>query len=285
MTSITCHIADGARRAQPRGRTARAACLVISVLVAAPAAYAERPSDKDVRALLERIDNDRDRFEDQLDGKLKRSILRGPGGEINVERYLDDLQDNVDKLKDRFTDSYAASAEVTTVLRQGADIARYMATLPPNFDGASEWNRLSASLGELATAYGVSMPIAEGTQARRMNDGEVAKAADDLAKGADQLKKQLDASLKKDKTIDKAEREASVGEADGLREDAKRLKSTVSDGRPASGEAQAVLDRAAKIRAQAAGRTLSPAALTAMGALESNLDKLSQAFNIARPQS
>ena len=67
------------------------------LLVASP--HADRLTDKDVKQLLERIDDERDRFEDQLDGKLKRSIIRGPGGEVNVEKYLDDLQENVDKLK------------------------------------------------------------------------------------------------------------------------------------------------------------------------------------------
>ena len=53
-------------------------------------------------------------------------------------------------MKERFKPEYAASAEVTTVLRQASDIQRFMATQPPNFDGASEWNRLNASLNELA---------------------------------------------------------------------------------------------------------------------------------------
>ena len=34
------------------------------------------------------VDENRDRFEDQLDGKLKRSILRGPRGEVNVGELL-----------------------------------------------------------------------------------------------------------------------------------------------------------------------------------------------------
>ena len=121
------------------------------------------PADKDVKALLDRIDDERDRFEDQLDGKLKRSILRGPRGEVDVERYLDDLQDNIDRLKGRFKSDYAASAEVTAVLRQASDIHRFMATQPPDLDGASEWNRLSASFGTLATAYGTRCRCQTGT--------------------------------------------------------------------------------------------------------------------------
>jgi len=260
--------------------TAYAACMTI--LLVAPAVSAERLNDKDVKALLDRIDNDRDRFEDQLDGKLKRSIIRGPGGEVNVERYLDDLQENVDKLKGRFTPQYAASAEVTTVLRQGTDVQRYMSTLPPNFDGASEWNRLAASLGELAAAYGTVLPLPEAQQARRLNDSEVRKAADDVAKGADRFRKELDSSLKKDKAIDKATREASVKDADGVKQDAQKLASLVGDGRPASGEAQSLLQHAAKVQAASSGRALSSAAQSAWESVESGLDKVAQAFGMPK---
>jgi hypothetical protein len=259
-----------------------AACgvVVAAVSVAAPILLAERPSDKDVKALIERINHERDRFEDQLDGKLKRSIVRGPGGEVNVERYLDDLQENVGKLKDRFSSQYAASAEATTVLRQGSDIQRFMAAQPPNFDGASEWNRLSSSLGDLAAVYGTTLPMPDGQQARRLNDHEVRSAADELAKGADRFKKDVDSALKQDKTIDKATREATVHEAEALKKDAKSLASVVGDGRPASGEAKALLDRAAAIRRASSGRALSPAARAAWGSVENGLDKVAQAFGM-----
>jgi hypothetical protein len=254
--------------------------LTVAALVTTPAVLADRMSDEDVKALVERIDHERDRFEDQLDGDLKRKIVRGPGGEVHVERYLDDLQQNVDHLKERFTDQYAASAEATTVLRQGSDIQRFMAAQPPNFDGASEWNRLAASLGELAAAYGTSFPLPEGQQARRLNDREVQKAADDLAKSADRFKKDLDSSLKNDKSVDKATRAAAVQEADALKKDAKELASVIGDGRPASGEAKALIDRATAIRAASSGRTLSAAAQTAWGSVESGLDKVAQAFGV-----
>ena len=251
-------------------------------LLSGQAPSGERLNDKDVKQLLERVDDTRDRFEDQLDGKLKSSILRGPRGEVNVSQFLDDLQDNVDKLKDRFTSSYAASAEVTTVLRMGTDIHRYMSTQPPNFDGASEWNRMSASLGELAAAYGTTFPLPEGEQARRLNDGEVKKTAEGIAKNADIYKKELDASLKKDMTVDKATREAAVKDAAGLKDEAKAVASLVGDGKPASGEAKTLLQHASAVQAASAGRTLSPAALTALGAIQADLAKVSQAFGISR---
>ena len=262
-------------------QAAVAASTVMSMLLfMAPSASADRLNDKDIKQLLERIDNERDRFEDQLDGKLKRSILRGPGGEVNVERYLDDLQENVDKLKERFKPEYAASAEVTTVLRQASDIHRYMATLPPNFDGASEWTRLAASLRDLATNYATTLPIPEGQQARRLNDREVQKAAEEVSKAADSFRKEWDAALKKDKAVDAASRQAALSEAAGLKEDAKKVASLVGSGRPASGEVQGLLQRVARVRTASSGRTLSPAAQAAWGSVESGLDKVALAFGM-----
>jgi len=100
-----------------------------------PAVSADRLPDSSVRTLIERIDNERDRFEDQLDGKIKSSVL---GSGVDVGRFLDDLQENVDRLKERFKSDYAANAEATTVLRQGTDIQRFMSQQRPDLDGASE---------------------------------------------------------------------------------------------------------------------------------------------------
>ena len=159
-------------KTHPRQIMLMCGAVVAMTLLVAPVASAERKNDEDVKQMIERIDEERDRFEDQLDGTLKRSIVRGPRGEVNVERYLDDLQENVDDLKERFKPDYTASTEVTTILRQGSDIQRFMGAQKPNFDGASEWNRLAASLGELATAYGTAFPMGEGQTARRLNDAE-----------------------------------------------------------------------------------------------------------------
>ena len=112
----------------------------------------------------------------------------------------------------------------------------------------------------MAKVYATTFPLPEGAQARRFNDREVEKAASELAKSAEQFKKDLESALKTDTTIDQPAKDAAVKEVDGLKEDAEKLASTLDDGRPASGEAKAVLDRAARIRGAAAssGRALSP---------------------------
>jgi hypothetical protein len=261
-------------------RCATAAGVAVALLLGTSPLRAERLSDDDVRLIFERLDWERDRFEDQLDGRLKRSILRTAGAEVNVERFLDDLQENIDKLKQRFTSDYAASAEVTALLGQGEAIQRFMAAQEPDLDGASEWNRLADTLKYLAFVYGTAMPIPEGQQARRMNDREVERAAEELAKSANQFKKELDSSLKTFGPTDQATREAALVDADALKRDAEQLADTVGDGRPASGEVKAVLARAAKLRAASSTYRLSPMAQRAWLGVETSLDKVALAFSL-----
>jgi hypothetical protein len=252
--------------------------LAVVSLPATPAAGADRPTDNDIKQLIERVDHDRDRFEDQLDGKLKSSVIRGPRGEVNVENFLQDFQDNMGKLKDRFKSEYAASEEVTTVLRQGTAVQHYMSAQPPDLNGTSEWNRLATSLHELAAAYGVPFPLPEGQMAHRMNDREVRTAAEAAAKNADRFKDELDSSLKKDTTIDKTTRETAVKDVDVLKEHAEKLADAIGDGKPASGQAEALLEHATRVGVSLKARSLSPSAQGAWTSVQTDLDKVAQAF-------
>ena len=262
---------------------ALASAASFALLFAAPAVFAERASDKDVKQLLERINNERDRFEDQLDGKIKGQhpspSRRGSQRRASISTTF---RTTSDKLKDRFTSDYAASAEVTTILRQGSDIQRFMSTQPPNFDGASEWNRLAGK--SRRARHGLrrpTFPMPEGQQARRMNDAEVRKAADTHREECGSLQKRNSTPPSRTTpSIDVTTREAAVKDADGFKQDAERLASTIGDGKPASGEAQALLQHAGAIRGAAPGRPLSPAAQTAWGSVESELTKVAQAFNL-----
>ena len=145
--------------------------VLLSLLPAPQAAPAARSTDHQVKELIARIDDERDRFEDQLDGSVKHNVLRGPAGEVDVERFLDDLQENVDKLKGRFEHDYSSGSEVATVLRQGSAVQRYMSAQPPNMKGASEWNRLASSLNQLAAVYGTTFPTPDGASVRRIGAG------------------------------------------------------------------------------------------------------------------
>ena len=176
-------------------------------------------------------------------------ILRGPGGEVNVGQFLNDFQENIDRLEERLKPEYAASAEAATLLRQASSIDRFFRQQPAGTKGESEWNRLATDLKTLAIAYGADFPLADGASVRRIGDRELAAIADEIASSADRLRKSLDSDLKKDKRVEKPAREAVVREADVLSKDAKTLRSRVKDGKPSSAEADRVIQCAARLRA------------------------------------
>src|SRR5262249_23722663 len=130
------------------GRTAWLLLLVMA-LSGRAFAQAERLSDKDVKELMEAIDRGRDRFVDALDSESKHSVIRSPTNEVNVSKYLDDFDNNIHTMKDRFKGEYAASAEVQTVLRQASDIDAFVRG-QGGMKGASEWNALAGQLDTLA---------------------------------------------------------------------------------------------------------------------------------------
>jgi hypothetical protein len=213
-----------------------------------PVQAADRLTDRDVKALVARIEQGRDRFDDALDSKLKHSIVRGPSGEVKVDRFLNDFQESIDRLEERLKPEYAASAEAGALLRQASAIHNLFRSQPAGTRGESEWNRLETDLKALAVAYGASFPLEGTPTVRRIGDRELLGMIDGIARTADWLKKSLDDDLKNNAAIDKPARQAIVGEADQLSKDAKALRDRVKDGHPSSSEAERVLAHASKLQ-------------------------------------
>ena len=241
---------------------------------------ADRPTDRDVKALVERIDEGRDRFEGALDDKLKHDVLRGATGEVDVERYLNDFNENIDRLKDRLKPEYAASSEAAVVLRQATAIDAFFRKQAPGTRGESEWNRLATDMRALAAAYGTDFPVTEKSVVRRVGDRELAGIADQLSREADRLKRSLDADLKKDAAVDAKTRQSIVSEADEFARDAKTLRDRLKDGEPSSAEADRLLSRAAKVQSIVNGHQ-APTAVSSWASMTPRVRDLADAYRVA----
>jgi hypothetical protein len=246
--------------------------------LAAPAAGQDRLTDQDVKSLVSRIEEGRDRFDNALDDDLKGKVLRGASGEVNVKNFLDDFQKNIDRLEERLKPDYAASAEVGTLLRQGTAIDTFFRQLAPGTKGESEWNRLASDMKALAAAYTTTFPLPENAPVRRIGDGEVAETAEQLSKSASQLKKSLDADLKNNAAVDKIARDGIIQDADDWSKEAKALKSRVKDGKPSSGEAQQLLSRASRLQSFIKSNQV-PASASAWAGITSHVELLASAYN------
>jgi hypothetical protein len=253
-------------------------CLVLGSL---PAFAADRLTDRDVKALVARIEDGRDKFDDALDDKVKNDILRGPGGEVDVKRFLNTFQESIDRFEESIRPGYAGSAEAGVLLRHGSAIDRYFRQHPGGTKGESEWNRLASDLKVLAAAYGSEFPVPDNATFRRLGDRELADSVKALASSAEQLKKSLDSDLKKDASVDKPSREAIVSEADQLSKDARALRDRVKDGKPSSAEADQVLTRAGKLRTFIQAHQV-PAAANAWAGVSSQLENVAAAYQVSR---
>ena len=234
----------------------------------------ERLSDKDVKTLIDQVDEGRDKFEGNLDGQFKGSTVRGPSGETKVAGALQDYQDNTQKLKDRFTSDYSASAEVVTVLKQSTAIDTFMQSSPSAMKGRTEWDSQTANLKHLAESYGTTFPFPDGGTARRMNDKETAATATAIATAADRFKNDLD----KDKTLPKPERDAAKKDVEMLIDQANAVKSRTSDGKPATGEVRQLVEQVAKVQTFVGAHPIPT--MTNWQAVQTSLGKLQQAFGL-----
>lgn len=268
---------DTHRTARPGGGFSLLVAAALSLVPAALLAQAPhvRLPNGDVKHLMEQVEDNRSEFQDHLDSSIKDSKLRGPDGEVDVSAYLKDYEENVHKMKDRFTDDYAASTEVQTVLRQASAIDRHMHNEPVSTKGRSEWDREAASLKTLAEAYGTTFPFFEGAVVRRYNDKEVAKAADEFSSAADHFKDDVD----KSEAIAKTDREAAKKDADSIKKLADNVKSRCEDGKPATAEFDQLSTLYARMQSWMSTHT-APLAAADWTNMQTQMDIMQHAFGV-----
>jgi hypothetical protein len=80
------------------------------VVSAAPLFAADRLTDRDVKQLIARIEDGRDKFDNALDDKFKNAILRDASGEVNVKRFLNTFQESIDRVEESLKSDYARRA-------------------------------------------------------------------------------------------------------------------------------------------------------------------------------
>ena len=237
-----------------------------------------RNSDKGVKALVKNITAAEKRFEKSLDSKFKRSILRGPTTELQVGDYLKDLSDAMVSLEKRFTGEYAASAEATEVLKRSSLMHGYIRK-NPSLKGANEWDAVAALLQQLATAYGQTFPLTEGVPIRRIGDGELADAANELRTFAGSFQKVLNKSTGKIPEL-KDPVKAGVTDLKFIASSSKTLASRIRSGKPASAEARQLMEAVERVETLVNMESMPEAVAAEWEGGARPINKISQAFGL-----
>ena len=255
--------------------------LVIAALLAGATARAEevfvRNSDKQIKAIVEKIHKDQSKFRGALAGDFKNSVVRSPSGEFKVEDFLKDFDNATERVEKRFTGKYSASSEVQQLLQLGTKMHVYVRGTPA-MKGANEWDVLASDLNALAVSYGAKFPPEADAPIRRIGDVELEDALAAVGKATDGVKTEIKKAQKSTPALAEKAPQAST-DLDSLKKAASALKSRIASGNPATAEARQVA-----ALAQSIGSTLdgAPATVaTAWAQVTTPLAKVLQAFGYA----
>ena len=247
--------------------------LFFSVAMAEPIA---RMSDKGVKELGKTIAKQEKSFDKALPSKFKKSILRGPTGELMVSDYLADLADAIKHLNDRFTGQYSASAEVTEILTRSSVMHRYFEA-NPDVKGVNEWDVYAGSLQQLASAYGGEFPLESDSVVRRIGDKELAEAAKQAGSFAKSFSSQLGKDTKKVKSLKEPVKDAQ-SELKLITSVSKTLESNIKKGKPSTAEAKQIMAAVDAVEEVLGLEDMPEATIDRWEEGSAPLDKIAQAF-------
>jgi hypothetical protein len=257
-----------------RTRTAVATSAVV-LCGLAWAQAGERLSDPQVAQLVAGLDRGFDVWKGDLERrKVDDVVLRSSTGTVDVKKFLKDLEDDIDLVKDRLDSSYAAGPEVTALLRRASDVERRYQR-----EGTPEaWKTLGGQLSELARVYGLGWPVDVSANALRKMDRELAVEAKRVADAADPLRKGA-LRAASDAKRPKPERDEADRAMRELKQAAQQLESDLKAHRAIAADAARVRDLSGKAMAFARGAgTLPPEAASAMGTMQAATEVIAIAF-------
>ncbi len=253
--------------------------LISACLVFAGGAGADpiaRMSDKQVKELAKTLAKQEKAVEKALPSKFKKSVLRGPTGELMVRDYFSDLGDAIDHLYERFTGQYSASAEATEILTRSSVMHQYFQDNPA-VKGVNEWDVYAGSLQQLAGAYGEEFPLGDNPAVRRIGDQELAAAAKDAADFAKDFDSVLYKGTKKTSEL-KDDVKNARAELKIVASASKTLGSNIKKGRPATAEARQVMQAVAAIESVLDEEAMPEEVVDAWDDGQVPINKIAQAF-------
>ena len=245
----------------------------------------DRLTDQEVQALLGRIENERSAFEASLDDKLKNATIRAPRGEVKTNEFFDDLQDQVQRTRERFSSKYSASSEVLSLLQLAARLDTWASAQPAGFRGSKEWGVLAADFRRLAAAYNTALlspgQPAQGEQARRLNDAELVSAVANVEKHMDAFRTAYDGALNANTSLTPASRQTAIQNVDAMKTSARALQTALEKKQKGVAEANALLKGSGAMMDATLKLPSNSSAAAAWTPVRDELSKVALAYEVA----
>jgi hypothetical protein len=241
---------------------------------------ADRLTDKEVEDLLASVENSRSKFEAALDKGLKNTVIQGARGDVNTNEFFDDLQDQVERTRERFKKDYSASSEVIALLGYATRLEVWVKKQHTGFQGTAEWGPFATNLHRLAKAYNTTIPMPNGGIARRYNDSELLTAAANVEKMCPPFRSELDASLSAKKGLSPGNIQATLAQVDTLTSHAHALNQSLANKQKGVAEADALIRQALIIVDWIAKNPLSATTNVKWAPLRRELGKIAFSYEV-----
>lgn len=247
-----------------------------------------RLNDKQVEQIINDIENNAKRFRDSLDTALDESRLNGTEREDEVNARVKEFEEATKRLHENFDNRRSAAGDVQNVLDRAARIDEFMYLNRLGGRAQSDWASMRSRLDQLANAYGVSWrwqqlypPVGVQPAPYRLNDKQVERLLRNSERAANTFRKSLDRALDRSR-LDGSAREDNINEFVKEFNDAMKLLRDRFDGRTSiAGDVEAVLMRAMRIDDFMRRHPLDRRVQRDWFKLRSDLDQLSQSYNVA----
>lgn len=266
---------------QPHLIRIAAPATAVLLTCAFPAVAQERLNDRDLRALVQRIDEDAERFEKSLNRGLDDSPLDGTWEEEEITGAVHRFEEAADRLDDEIDDRARTVATVREVLARAAILDGFVGDRPVGTVARGDWEALRARLDDLSRAFGVRWhwrfgAVATTPPAQRLDDDEMKRLIARIEERTDRLKDSLDDDL--DDTRAERRGEALLAALDAATD---RLRDTFDDDRQADGLVGRVLWEAGRLEQFLAGRRLGTSARGDWDLLRAELRELARGYGVA----
>lgn len=130
---------------------------IASLNIAVPAqTRAYRVSDRQVKALLTRIEQRTDNFKNNLDRSLDNSNVDGTRREDSINTVVGNFETATNNLKNNFSSRRSTANDVQEVLNRAVFINNFMMNNRMNQNAENGWNLLRTDLNTLAGYYNLS---------------------------------------------------------------------------------------------------------------------------------
>lgn len=149
-----------------------------------------------INDMLERLEENTDRFSKSIDAALDVSRFNGTNIEDQANALVDELEYATDRLKDRADDNIVTTYDVNQVLRRGMYLDMFMRR--HNFMPTAErdWRMVRFDLDQLAHLYGVTWTwVPQTMRSSALNKAWTKQIINRLEQTTDEFRNSFDAGL------------------------------------------------------------------------------------------